>query len=105
MQGHVDGVGEVVSLEDRRGGYWLTVRYPGALRPNLVQKGSITVNGVSLTIAALSEDDFGVALIPHTYQVTNLSEAAPGVEVNLECDILGKYVLRGLETGVVRRPE
>jgi riboflavin synthase len=93
VQGHVDGVGEVTGLlRTEGGGAWLTVRAPGELARYLVDKGSIGVDGVSLTIADRDGGKFSVALIPHTLEVTTLGTAAAGDPVNLEVDVVAKYV-------------
>jgi riboflavin synthase len=94
VQGHVDGVGRVRSLEPVGDGAELTVTAAPELLRYCVEKGSITVDGVSLTIASLAEDTFSVALIPHTLAETTLSRLGPGDEVNLEVDVLAKYVER-----------
>jgi riboflavin synthase len=95
VQGHVDGVGEVVGVEaDRTGGAWLTIRPPAELLRYLVEKGSVSVDGVSLTVAGLDGDAFSVALIPHTLAVTTLGTTRMGESVNLEVDVLAKYVER-----------
>lgn len=95
VQGHVDGVGEVVGVEAApAGGTWLTIRPPAELVRYLVDKGSVSVDGVSLTVAGVDGDAFAVALIPHTLAVTTLGAAGAGDEVNLEVDVLAKYVER-----------
>jgi riboflavin synthase len=95
VQGHVDGVGEVAAIErDDQGGAVLTTRVPEGLLRYAVEKGSITVDGVSLTIAALAGDGMRVALIPHTLAVTTLGTVVPGDLVNLEMDVIAKYVER-----------
>ena len=91
VQGHVDGTGSVRSVEDG-GVVWLDV--PGDLLRYCVEKGSITVDGVSLTVAAVDAAGIVVALVPHTLAETTLGGLAPGDEVNLEADILAKYVER-----------
>jgi riboflavin synthase len=101
VQGHVDGVGEVASREPEGDGARLAVRAPEELRRFLVEKGSIAVAGVSLTVAALTEDGFEVALIPHTLAVTTLGELNPGDRVNLETDVLARHVERLLRPLVV----
>ena len=88
VQGHVDGVGRVRELEGER----LTVGSPPELLRYCVEKGSIAVDGVSLTIAALDDEAFTVALVAHTLKVTTLGSLRPGDQVNLEVDILAKYV-------------
>jgi riboflavin synthase len=95
VQGHVDGVGEVDGVEaEPAGGAWLTIRPPAELLRYLVDKGSVSVDGVSLTVAGADGDAFSVALIPHTLAVTTLGTARVGDAVNLEVDILAKYVER-----------
>ena len=90
VQGHVDGVGRVRAFEGER----LTVEAPPEILRYCVEKGSIAVDGVSLTIAALDEETFTVALVAHTVEVTTLGSLRPGDRVNLEVDILAKYVER-----------
>ena len=92
VQGHVDGVGTVVTVRREGDGARIAIDAPPELRRYCVEKGSITVDGVSLTIAALTEDGFEVALIPHTLEATTLGGLAPGDRVNLEVDVLAKYV-------------
>ncbi|MBV9744993.1 MAG: riboflavin synthase [Acidobacteriia bacterium] len=93
VQGHVDGTGEFLSLarlEDEN--WWLTVRVPAELDRYLVYKGSIAIDGISLTIARLESDVLSVAIIPHTYRSTTLESCRRGDRVNLECDVLAKHV-------------
>jgi riboflavin synthase len=94
VQGHVDAVGRVQSVEAEGEGLRVFVEAPEDVLRYCVEKGSIAVDGVSLTVAELAEDAFAVALVPHTLEVTTLSNLAPGREVNLEVDILAKYVER-----------
>jgi riboflavin synthase len=94
VQGHVDGVGRVRSLEPEGGGARMWVDPPAELLRYCVEKGSIAVDGVSLTIADLDEEGFAVALVPHTLAATTLDTLEPGSEVNLEADVLAKYVER-----------
>lgn len=97
VQGHVDGIGLVAGIEpEGTGQRWTITAAPELLR-YVVEKGSITVNGVSLTVAAVADDAFQIALIPHTLEVTSFSDASDGDAVNLEVDILAKYVERLLE--------
>ncbi|HEY3569192.1 MAG TPA: riboflavin synthase [Thermoanaerobaculia bacterium] len=96
VQGHVDGTAEVVGRRDLTDHRILAFSIPPDLAPFLVEKGSVTVDGVSLTVSALRPDRFEVALIPHTLEVTTLSRRVPGDRVNLEVDVLGKYVHRML---------
>ena len=90
--GHVDGVGRVTAVRPEGDGARVDVEVPARLRPLLIPKGSVTVDGVSLTVAALEEDVCAVALIPHTMAVTTLGRRRPGDPVNLEMDVIGKYV-------------
>ena len=93
VQGHVDGTGELLGLEalgDEN--WWLRVRVPAELDPFLVYKGSIAIDGISLTIAGLESDVLSVTIIPHTYRNTTLGAYRPGARLNLECDILAKHV-------------
>jgi riboflavin synthase len=95
VQGHVDGVGEIVGVEaEPAGGAWLTIRPPAELLRYLVDKGSVSVDGVSLTVAGVDGDAFSVALIPHTLAMTTLGAAGRGDPVNLEVDVVAKYVER-----------
>jgi riboflavin synthase len=97
VQGHVDGVGHVRSVEPEGEGRRLTIDTPPDLLRYVVEKGSIAVEGTSLTIAAVDDAGFAVALIPHTLTATTLGELEPGDAVNLEADVLAKYVERLLE--------
>jgi riboflavin synthase len=97
VQGHVDGVGTVRSVTPEGEGIRVIVEATPATLRYCVEKGSITVEGVSLTIAELHDDAFGVALIPHTLTATTLADLEPGQAVNLEVDVLAKYVERLLE--------
>jgi len=96
VQGHVDAVGTIVDVRPEGDFTWVRVRFPRELAAQLVLKGSIAVDGISLTIAALSDDSFDVQIIPHTWTHTNLGSARSGMRVNLECDIIGKYVARAM---------
>jgi riboflavin synthase len=92
VQGHVDGVGKLVALDPLPdGNYWFSVDIPPDLAQYVVWKGSIALNGISLTVARLDGVRVGVAIIPHTYENTSLSELRPGDLVNVECDVLAKY--------------
>jgi riboflavin synthase len=97
VMGHVDAVGTVRRWERRGEGWELEVAYPAALAPLLAEKGSVAVDGISLTVARLRPESFTVAVIPHTAQATNLAQAAPGARVNLEADLLARYATRALE--------
>jgi riboflavin synthase len=92
VQGHVDGVGSVRELADDGFSRRLRVAAPADVLRYVVEKGSIAVDGVSLTVAAIDDDSFTVSLIPETLQRTNLGSARPGTPVNLEVDVLAKYV-------------
>jgi riboflavin synthase len=94
VQGHVDGVGAVASVEDDGFARRIRVELPQELLRYVVNKGSITLNGISLTVAELGESWVEVSLIPETLERTNLTEAAPGSRLNVECDIVAKYVER-----------
>jgi riboflavin synthase len=97
VQGHVDAVGHVVGREP--GEHWdvVTISLPRDLAPYLVDKGSITVDGVSLTVVRAGDEDFTVSLIPETLRRTTLGFRSPGDAVNLEVDVIGKYVARQLQ--------
>jgi len=94
VTGHIDGVGVVLERELRGLDTWLRVMPPAAFMRYLIHKGSIAIDGVSLTVAEVEDDAFGVWLIPHTLEMTNLGVLQPGGKVNLEFDLLGKYVER-----------
>jgi riboflavin synthase len=94
VQGHVDGVGRVRSVEPEGDGRRVWIEAPPDVLRYCVEKGSVAVDGVSLTIAALDDDAFAVALVPHTLEATTLGTLEPGDDVNLEADVLAKYVER-----------
>jgi len=98
VSGHVDGVGEVTSVRSEGGSHRVQVRVPRPLHRYIAPKGSITVEGVSLTVNEVEDDVFGVNLIPHTWDVTTLGALEPGVRVNLEIDMLARYLARWRET-------
>jgi riboflavin synthase len=98
VQGHVDGVGQVTRVEvDGSGGARVSIRLPSELSRYVVERGSIAIDGVSLTIAAVDDDEITVALIPHTLAVTTLGLAAPGRRLNVEADVIARYVERSME--------
>jgi len=98
VQGHVDGVGLVTRVDvDGSGGARVSIRLPGELSRYIVERGSIAIDGVSLTIAAVDDDEITVALIPHTLAVTTLGLAAPGRRLNVEADVIARYVERSME--------
>lgn len=102
VQGHVDGTGLVEAVH-QEGEFWrVTVSFPDPLAPYFIEKGSVAVNGISLTVASLAQSSFDVQIVPHTWTHTALHDAGPGTPVNLECDMVGKYVLRGLSLGYQR---
>jgi riboflavin synthase len=94
VQGHVDARGRFLSASEHGGSWTIRIAYPPEMARYLVFKGSVAVEGISLTVAALGEDYFEIAVIPKTWAVTNLSHLRPGDEVNLEADIIAKYVER-----------
>jgi riboflavin synthase alpha subunit len=101
VQGHVDAVGGVEDV--RRDGefHWLTVSFPARLSPFFIDKGAVAVDGISLTVASLQRDRFAVQLVPYTMEHTSLSRTRVGDRVNLECDMVGKYVARAAEVAWV----
>jgi riboflavin synthase len=92
VQGHVDARGQFAGVEDHGESWTVRIAYPKEIGRYFVFKGSVAVEGISLTIAALTEDFFEIAIIPKTWEVTNLSHLKPGDDVNLEVDVIGKYV-------------
>ncbi len=98
VSGHVDGVGEVLSIEREGGSHRVSIRVPKPLHRHIAAKGSITVEGVSLTVNEVEDDVFGVNLIPHTWDVTSLGGLVVGSRVNLEIDMLARYLARWRET-------
>ena len=100
VTGHIDGLGVVEILEQRGKDFYLKVRAPAGSGRYLVHKGSIAIDGISLTIAEVEGDTFAVWLIPHTLEVTNLRSRHVGEKVNLEFDLLGKYVEKLMQTRV-----
>jgi riboflavin synthase len=97
VQGHVDGVGEVISREKSDNWDWVRVRIPADLMKYVVMKGSITIDGISLTVNELGEDHIAVSLIPETLEVTTLGYKQPGDKVNVEADVLAKHIERLLQ--------
>jgi riboflavin synthase len=92
VSGHIDGLGAIETLEQRGDDYYLKVRAPAGSGRYLIHKGSVAIDGISLTVAEVEGDSFAVWLIPHTLAATNLRGRRPGESVNLEFDLLGKYV-------------
>jgi riboflavin synthase len=97
VQGHVDGTGAVVDVRQEADAHWMTVTFPSDLAAYFVQKGSVAVDGISLTVARLGEDRFDVMIVPFTWEHTNLPSLQAGDRVNIECDVVGKYVARAVE--------
>jgi riboflavin synthase len=97
VQGHVDAIGRIETLQPASDCLWMTVSFPPELARFLVLKGSVAVDGISLTVAGLSGGGFDVQLVPFTMEHTNLKRARVGDSVNLECDMIGKYVARAAE--------
>jgi riboflavin synthase len=97
VQGHVDDTATLIRIEDMDGSWGFTFRFAPHHQALLVPKGSVAVNGISLTVASLAEGEFSVAVIPYTYAHTNLSDLEVGALVNIEFDILGKYIIGYLE--------
>ena len=105
VQGHVDAVGRIEALRADADFQWVTVGYPPGFAANLVHRGSVAVDGISLTVAGLTADRFELMIIPFTMAHTNLRSATVGSSVNLEFDMVGKYVVRAAElSGVSLRP-
>ena len=99
VSGHVDAVGKVLKVSSRPPGKRITLSFPPALRPYFIPKGSVAVDGVSLTVAALGPASFEVELIPLSLEGSNLGRLRGGARVNLECDMIGKYVYNRLSQG------
>lgn len=92
VSGHIDGTGTIVSQKREDNAVWVKIKTPAPLLRYIVEKGSIAIDGVSLTVAAVTDTDFSVSIIPHTGTQTILLGKKPGDPVNLECDVIGKYV-------------
>jgi riboflavin synthase len=97
VQGHVDAVGHIEEIRADADFQWLTISFPRQFAPYVIHKGSIAVDGISLTIAGLGTDRFDLMIVPFTLAHTNLGRARVNDPVNLECDIVGKYVVRATE--------
>jgi len=96
VQGHVDAAGTLDEVRPEGDTHWLTIAFPQELAPFFIPKGAVAVDGISLTIAGLQPAQFSVMIVPFTWQATNLSLLRTGDRVNLECDVVGKYVARAL---------
>lgn len=94
VQGHVDQIGKCINVENANGSWYYTFQYDSSLNNITIEKGSITVNGVSLTVVNSKRNEFSVAIIPYTYEHTNFHEIKEGSIINLEFDVIGKYVSR-----------
>ena len=94
--GHVDGKGKLLEKRDLDGSWQFTFEYPSSFSPLLIEKGSLSLNGISLTVFNVTNSTFSVAIIPYTFEHTNLKFLQPGNEVNLEFDVIGKYVVKSL---------
>lgn len=97
VQGHVDGMGTIDDIREEEESRWLTVNFPDTLAPYIVYKGSIAVDGISLTVAGVSRHRFDVQIVPYTWEHTNLRTVRLHGSMNLECDVIGKYVVRMAE--------
>ena len=97
VQGHVDGIATVREVRRDGDAHWLAIDMPRALAPCFVRKGSVAVDGISLTVADLADDHFSVMIVPFTWDHTNIATIRAGSQVNLECDMVGKYVARAVE--------
>ncbi len=97
VQGHVDATGSIDEIRQDGDCWWVTVKYPPSLAPQIVRKGSIALDGISLTVAGVDDKRFDIQVIPFTWEHTNLRQAKVNDLVNLECDMLGKYVLRAMD--------
>jgi riboflavin synthase len=102
VQGHVDGTGTVAAIREDGESHWLTIAFPAQIAGYLVPKGSIAMDGISLTVATLDEDRFDIMIIPFTWEHTNIASLRLGDRVNLEGDMVGKYVARGVELAAAR---
>jgi riboflavin synthase len=94
VQGHVDAIGECLAIQDQEGSWRIDIGFPGSFAHLVIEKGSIAVNGISLTAWGVTESSFAVAIIPYTFEHTNLKYLKPGHSVNLEFDMIGKYIHR-----------
>ena len=98
VQGHVDATGTIEDLRQDGDCWWVTIRFPPSLAAQIVRKGAIAIDGISLTVAGVDDRHLDVQIVPFTWAHTNLRAAKVNDSVNLECDMLGKYVLRAMET-------
>lgn len=105
VSGHIDGTGTITKIKNDGNAVWYTVKAPPQIMKYIVEKGSVAIDGVSLTVAGVSEDSFSVSVIPHTSKNTALSLKAAGDTVNLENDIIGKYVEKLMSPGQAQTPQ
>lgn len=105
VQGHVDGVADIVGVRDEGEGWWVTLQPPFELMKYIVAKGSICLDGISLTVANVAYNKFSVALIPHTRQVTAAGDWQVGTRLNVEVDVIAKYVERLTQWATAPKPE
>jgi riboflavin synthase len=114
VQGHVDGMGRLLALtpamsRDGKHGanatpdWWMRIRLPRELHKYVVEKGSITIEGISLTVAKIAGDEITVAIIPHTYRATNLHTLRPGASLNIEVDVLAKYAEKRVHSNITMK--
>lgn len=92
VQGHVDAIGELINSKDMNGSYELSIKIPSILSKYIIHKGSIALNGISLTVAGIADDQVKVCIIPKTWELTNLASLKPGSLINIEVDQIAKYV-------------
>lgn len=92
VSGHIDGIGRITDIRQEENAVWYTVQAEDHLLRYIVEKGSVALDGISLTVAKVTADDFQVSVIPHTRQETALTDKKPGSMINIECDVVGKYV-------------
>lgn len=102
VQGHVDGIAEITKIETTQGSRTLSIRFPKALSPFIVTKGSIALNGVSLTVNDMAGDDFSIGLVPYTLEHTNFMGKELGDKLHIETDILGRYLYKQTSSSKIR---
>jgi riboflavin synthase len=100
VSGHIDGTGTISALRKEGNAVWITIDTPASLLRYIIEKGSITIDGISLTVAAITDSDFSVSIIPHTGEETTLLSKRIATKVNLECDLIGKYVEKLMQPAV-----
>ena len=105
VSGHIDGTGVISKIQDEQNAKWVYIKAPAGILRLIVQKGSIAIDGISLTVAYLDDESFAVSLIPHTQKETTLAAKKPGDTVNLENDIIAKYTERLFGAGAAKQSE